>query len=55
MASTSAKDSKTEAETHLHQLRTAQGKVESTKEELSKATKGTARSVPTPRSPRDET
>jgi len=36
MASTSAQDSKTEAETHLHQLSTTQVKLESTKEELSK-------------------
>ena len=37
MASTSAQDSQTEAETHLHQLRNTQGKLESTREELSKA------------------
>jgi len=54
MASISAQDSRNEAQTHLHQLRTMQGKLESTKEELSKVTKGTTCSVPT-RSPRDET
>ena len=37
MASTSAQDSKIEADTHLHHLRNTLGKFESTKEELSKA------------------
>ena len=54
MASTSAQDSNTETETHSHQLCTTQGKSESNKEELSTATKGSARLVPAARSSIDE-